>query len=197
MGCDIHVYAEVRRNGVWKYLRTGVRETCFSCEGQGFNPEHEKVCSACNKEVSEHGDNGKCLFDSTVLTDPKHPPCYWCGGTAYRIEPIYHGRNYELFARLSGVRADDNVALWPDRGIPENASPKIMEISDWGKIQKNPGKWVSDWHSHGYASLAELKPVRWGSSLRGFAKSVANLGKIAKRLKAKPDELRLVWWYDN
>lgn len=63
----------------------------------------------------------------------------------------FHGRNYNLFGLLAGVRnRQGDVQLTP-RGIPFDVSPEVQAENE---------RWDADGHSHSYLYLHELKALR-------------------------------------
>ena len=65
------------------------------------------------------------------------------------VEPLYSGRNYELFSVLAGVRDyGNNDRIDDPRGLPEDVSDVTKKESD---------RWGSDGHSHSWLTLRELK----------------------------------------
>jgi hypothetical protein len=110
MGCDIHVFSEVKKtiNGI---------ETWVNCDDWRYNPYY-------NSE------------------DPD-------GESKMEINPIYRGRNYDLFAVLADVRNyGDTKYICQPKGLPEDVSQIIKNESD---------RWSSDGHSHSWFTLKELK----------------------------------------
>ena len=92
------------------------------------------------------------------------------------------GRNYFLFALLSGVRQYGPMALKPpaeDRGWPEDAHEIHTACNE---------QWDSDAHSHGYLDMAELgghihkfelARVLYGHRSRGgFGQAVETLEEV-------------------
>ena len=71
------------------------------------------------------------------------------GEREFQVEPIYHGRNYELFSFLADVRNyGGNESFGFDRGFPEDAHRITRkEYEGWG----------CDAHTPGYCTLKELK----------------------------------------
>lgn len=75
------------------------------------------------------------------------------GETKYKVQPIYHDRDYELFSVLAGVRKynDKNVPISLPRGLPRDASDVVKaESMNWGV----------DGHSHSYLSYAEIEDYK-------------------------------------
>lgn len=106
-------------------------------------------------------------------------------------------RNYDLFAKLAGVRGDGPEP----KGIPDDASElSRMEIDSWG----------SDGHSHSYCTVREFFDLfrecnEWAVTaelLEGSAKvSIPDLMGIsydeAYEGTAVETNYRVVFWFDN
>lgn len=183
MGCDIHMYAEVRKENGWH----PVKGPCDTCEGDGKNPD-EARCDSCGMEWYPGGDDlphtpeGKCLFGPGQLKEVRGP-CYHCNGRKEALADVYEGgRNYELFGILSGVRgrADENFTE-EDRGIPDDASDLVKAEAEG-----------VDWHSHGHYYLDELEKRSWA----GFPAMETLLEKLSN-MADDPANVRIVFWYDN
>lgn len=185
MGCDIHMYMEIRKAGVWEIVK---EFSCFCCKGSGELPKHEddgdhkSTCYFCNgsgtsilhKEFDEEG--------SDVY--------YWSGGHPYS------GRNYTLFQALADVRRYGNEwppCLIPERGIPEDCSLEYKEIAD-----------NVDYHSHSwldYDEVAKMLVVVQHDDHKGYFSDFAkhtvcgHMKSLADRLG--PENVRLVFCFDN
>ena len=95
----------------------------------------------------------------------------WGPGLKIEAGPMYHGRNYRLFAMLADVRNGRGFAgvdtgnrinpIHPPRGLPEDVCPEVKAAS------KNYG---IDGHSHSWATVAELMKYDWTqtATLRGW-----------------------------
>ena len=87
---------------------------------------------------------------------------------------FYKGRNYNLFAILADVRNGRGFAgvktgdgfnpIAEPRGLPDDASPEVREISD---------RWDGDGHSHSYFTLRELLDYDWTqrTALQGWVEA--------------------------
>lgn len=124
-------------------------------------------------------------------------------GAQKSITGSYSGRDYELFSVLSyGVRGEPDFSIGEDRGLPEDVSAEVQTVSnDWG----------SDGHSHGYATLGELKAL-WeesGGKITDHSGREPQLidvsyffeGWIKQHLEPwawdGDDSARIVYWFDN
>lgn len=101
------------------------------------------------------------------------------------IGNIYRGRNYELFGELAGVRSDTTPISWP-KGLPDDVSDQIASCSD---------EWGCDGHSHSYYCLEELLDNK--HRLSGIKKVIKILERMSKIYNLMPDEIRIVFWFDN
>ncbi len=117
MGCDIHVIAEIRQPDG---SWTAVTERIFKndCWEEGMS------------ECSENDETGEEVYYFGPMTSAP-----------------YHGRNYNLFAMLAGVRGGFARQITPVRGVPEDAS------SEWLKDVEQSG---SDYHTHSWVTVREL-----------------------------------------
>lgn len=118
------------------------------------------------------------------------------------VVEVYGGRDYELFARLAGVRKynGDVPTLSEPRGLPKDISPTTKKWSEY---------WGGDGHSHSYAIYRELKDYQYTHACDsiGFKEM---MDAIEKRLKEVfwvrdngniedkyKDNFRIVFWFDN
>ncbi len=113
----------------------------------------------------------------------------------YSNQP-YGGRCYGLFGVLAGVRDTSQDMIVPDRF---NQLPD--DVSDELKIMSN--EYGVDGHSHNFLTLRELMNSKYykmsGEKLNDmgidsyfFKTMVPDLQKFGK-----PDEIRIVFWFDN
>lgn len=71
----------------------------------------------------------------------------------YVTNPIYDGRNYELFAILADVRNRMNIIpICQRRGMPYDASKEVISENE---------HWRGDAHSHSWLTLKELMEYDW------------------------------------
>lgn len=161
MGCDIHIKAEVKKNGVWEIADDPIVD-CRFCNATGINEEADPNTPV---QVSEYGPDPADPDGDEVELSRRHLPpktCYWCKGTKKVSEEVYEGRSYDLFAILANVRngrgfagcktGDGFVPMTDDRGIPE-------DVSDEGR--EYLGRYGGDGHSHTYMTLAEILTYDW------------------------------------
>lgn len=183
MGCDIHFFVEVFKEGTWR-LAEGQVEVCTRCKGSGLDPE-EGHCGNCKGPLREHmPEGGKCLYDTTTLSRIPDRCTEYCAAGKIFQTPYYTGRNYDLFSLLSGVRGPpDPEFTIEDRGIPEDCDPVIAAYMD-----------NDDLHSFGYYTLAELQAFPFKARLfRDFVKTLEKMS----RLTDNPENVRAVFCYDN
>lgn len=153
MGCDIHLYAEIKP-----------RRTIFN-----WSPKWRSI----NVFVKEQEQDKLPDVPSALRT-------------------YTHGRNYNLFCALCGVRKyhfyGDPPSISEPRGIPQDSDKRILALA---------GQWGSDGHSHNYNTLEELKSFNWssyGETCNEFLNEV--LPKLQKYAD-KGHQTRIVYWFDN
>ena len=158
MGCDIHLKAEVKKDGVWQIADDPIVD-CSFCNATGIDEraDPDKPVQISDYGTDEHGEE--------IEISRRHLPpktCYWCRGTKKRSEEFWEGRSYDLFAILANVRngrgfagcktGDGFVPMTDDRGIPEDVSAEGREYLD---------SYGGDGHSHTYMTLAEILSYDW------------------------------------
>lgn len=142
MGCDIHLFVEVRKDGKWeaikdidKYALKQAQEDLdyFRCFGADEMPGYTEM-------------------DFIERVEQESQPKYMF---------LYNGRNYNLFSMLAGVRNGyrsngNTYEITPidyARGVPSDASDAYKQYAD---------EWGVDGHSHSYFTLTELDdPSYW------------------------------------
>lgn len=100
-----------------------------------------------------HTDKDPAISSRWFNLDNYRPNPYkgYEGEKDWSHESIYHGRNYDLFTLLAGVRdysETGNPVIAEPRGIPGDVSPEVKQIVE---------DWDSDGHTHSWYSLFELK----------------------------------------
>jgi hypothetical protein len=117
---------------------------------------------------------------------------------------LHIGRDYQLFARMAGVRNyDDTEPIAAPRGLPDGLSPVVAaSVKLWG----------TDAHSSSWLSATEAKAVQdWYGDLRtglhdplfgyvfgNYIDSHIDDDYCRDRLKEIGcDEARVVFWFDN
>lgn len=175
MGCDIHLYVEVRDRETYKWEPIAVQ-----------NPYQEYV---------------------DLKTGEKHHP---------DIYP-YHGRDYELFGILAGVRCDiyDRMTDF-NRGLPVDASDYVRKEWGHGKDYFHSATWYTlselraygankkNFHSVNYKNLDfadELDEIKKDdkSMRRRFNSFVDEIDNFAELFfPGVPEEnVRAVMWFDS
>jgi len=119
---------------------------------------------------------------------------------ALAIKSPYRDRNYSLFSVLAGVRGE-GPAIIPPRGVPDDMNESIAaEYERWG----------CDAHTAHHYYLSELIENRhqfereedWGDGKKykvggGFLNTLDDLTELAKRYEIDPEDVRIVFWFDN
>ena len=140
MGCDIHMWAEIKKKPNNPEAKPEWRTVAREFKSKYYR-EDETATYITYGEGKEFGS----YEDNEILTD--HP---------------YEGRNYNVFAILANVRngrgfagvdtGDGFVPIAEPRGIPEDAS-------DYYKHQVEA--YGENGHSHSYLTLQELLDYDW------------------------------------
>lgn len=118
MGCDIHSFIEVKKNGKWEH----------------YNWRDEKYL------IGTYDDGS---------------PQYSYDG--YFDDPLYIGRNYDLFAILANVRNGRGFAgIKTSEGFEPMDMPRGLPVDVTAEVAKQSDDWDSDGHSHSWFLLSDL-----------------------------------------
>ena len=94
---------------------------------------------------------------------------------------VYRGRNYELFAALSGIRGHHRQLI-PSRGLPSDVSPIVAACANV----------ESDCVGHSFALLEELRSIEeTDCSDAVFTSVLEEMARIAAK-----GAVRAVYWFD-
>lgn len=134
-------------------------------------------------------------------------------------------RDYDLFAKLAGVRGDGQIV--PTRGLPVDVSLATKWDNELYVSDKSPDsegscsrecaeRWVNngysrwtderkvsvtqpDWHSHSYCSPAELRVVLEADRPRAWSIDACYWATLAmlEEFERRDAQARLVFWFDN
>ena len=80
------------------------------------------------------------------------------------------------------------------RGLPDDCDPRVRACSNY---------WGADGHSHSWLTLSELTAYDWAVLKRpdavGFVDTLSEWDSLMLRLSAMgaPDDVRIVFWFDN
>lgn len=98
-----------------------------------------------------------------------------------RINP---GRNYDLFAKLAGIRNYDEIEpVAKPRGYPKDAAYEAEK-----KYVSNP-----DWHTHSWLTADEFAVAIEGSGEPEYEAILAAM----RSFEAGGAQARIVFWFDN
>jgi hypothetical protein len=177
MGCDIHCWAEVRKNGKWEKV------------GKAFpNPWHDP---------EEHAKDPKDTFYEPLTDQPYEGRSY---NTFAILANVRNGRGF-----AGCDTGDPFVPIAMPKGFPDDASPEVLKEYVYNVLDREPTeeeednedlnlcsrddaqKWVAqgystwvdeaktrvtgpDWHSASWLTLAELEAYDWDQTtkLRGW-----------------------------
>ena len=213
MGCDVHMFVEKYNYNTKSWEKVGKKfpdiyavENIIKFMIHHLGTTREESMEIFSKFLK--GEKPKTKFEHYVLTDflPKEVPTENNGGSWWENEgklpyPFtdtpYQGRNYRLFGVLSGVRdtSMDSIVDW-NRGLPDDISQDICTLTD---------EWGLDAHSHNhiymdeiinskYYKMSEKERDEIGLHSHFFSDSV---NKILDFVEGDPEDIRLVFWFDN
>ena len=187
MGCDIHVWTEVRVGGEWLVLNTKTAKLVEANKGKNTE-ELRKAVEAVDRILDEESDG------------PEDGD--WTGWFAKRDELKFwpDNRDYAMFAVLADVRNDGSIKPIADpRGVPEDAS---------AYYQHQASEWEGDGHSHSWLTARELAAYPWQGAAKAlyegedekhgdrFDYILEAISEIQK-LATDPDDVRIVFFFDN
>lgn len=138
MGCDIHIYTEIKKDNAWQTIKThnGYKDDLRSYLEKAKNNSDEKNVKYYIERLEEEED--------------------------FVYEGIYDGRNYDLFGILADVRNGRGFAgCDTGNGFIPISQPKGLPIDVSEKVQEESDNWDCDGHSHTYFSLQELLDYDW------------------------------------
>lgn len=139
---------------------------------------------------------------------------------------INMGRDYDLFAKMAGVRDYDGKAMFEPRGLPETTSLTVLwdnqlyvaddvegdeyctraQAESW--VSNGCSKWLRDdksavsqpdWHSHSWLTTAEYRTVLEAPRPNGWGIDPAYFAVLAalEELERRNCNARLIFWFDN
>ena len=141
MGCDIHLFVEVRKDGKWEAIKDIDKIALWQAQ--------ENLKDFENFDEGEV--SGYTEMDFIERVEQESQPKYMF---------LYNGRNYNLFSMLADVRNGYKcngklymiTPISEPRGVPADAGTAYKEyVEEWGV----------DGHSHSYFTLAELDTPYW------------------------------------
>ena len=141
MGCDIHLFVEVRKDGKWEAIKDIDKIALWQAQENLKDFEN----------LDEGEVSGYTEMDFIERVEQESQPKYMF---------LYNGRNYNLFSMLADVRNGyisngNTYVITPisePRGVPSDVSDAYKEyVEEWG----------ADGHSHSYFTLAELDTPYW------------------------------------
>lgn len=105
---------------------------------------------------------------------------------------FYTGRNYNLFSALCGVRSDHFYnsprCISEPKGLPVDCSNEVNQVSE---------EWGSDGHSHNYNTLRELLEFDWSDYGQTCDEFINRTIPKLQALSNNPDNVRIVYFFDN
>lgn len=143
MGCDIHMFAEVK-------IKRRDKKQEWMTVGKVFKDEYYK--------------KNQPTYMSTYGDEKSENAYEW--NNKLTMHP-YDARNYDVFAILADVRNGRGFAgsdtgdgfnpIADPKGVPEDASDYYKKVVD---------EWAGDGHSHSYFSMEELDAYDWNQTTK-------------------------------
>jgi len=182
MGCDIHIYPEVRKEGKWQPAVPIIPhpnhwyDLIIDAESDKLdidwnNPEYKKL----------EAEYKKIPINEILDKFPHDEICWHCG-----FDDEFDNRNYAWFAVLCGVRGDYDQDFGEAKGLPNNVSSEVKVVSDRDGV---------DAHSHHWITLRDLLDFEWNATIRrvGYFDSVTFRYQLREILSNKisyfPDQM--------
>lgn len=180
MGCDIHPYVEVRRNGVWE--RSGVKvpnDRDYFAFGKLANVRNGTGFAGCDMgdPVRPIAEPRGLPTDTTIKDNSDvgfEDPAY-----------VWLGDHSHSWVTLEELLAIDYDALVTQRG---KVSPK--EYAEMQKWKRPPREWCGDTNQADYVKVEWKQPLsQVASLLPKIIVAICHLGK--------PEDVRLVFGFDS
>lgn len=186
MGTDIHLRVEYRVPGETVALVNG-EITVVPAEGLEGAPRWAPAEKLTPKEQVESNKYYLArLNDPDVKAEWDEKPSMELAYT----DRFYHGRHYDLFRSLAGVRGHGVPGVWEDRGFPTDASDEVREdYQSWG----------FDGHTPSWQTLAELLAYDWDElGNDNWLTCLERMKNVADTLcDGDQTAVRIVYWFDN
>ncbi len=121
MGCDIHFFAEHRKdkNSLWEFL---------PAPNTGYSWEEKKRCEEAGEEYIS-GPSYRHIHDVSENCPAGFTDRY--SDTNFSMRSWFDSRNYYLFSVLAGVRGNQTPILKTNRGWPEDCCEELFEEEDY------------------------------------------------------------------
>ena len=212
MGCDIHMWVEKKNPVTKKWDKMG--KVFFESYGASLIVKHLVVNMGITEDEGwailqkwRDGEEPSNKLEQFIIGKyiPKNMAdehLHWYEASEKGLLPYpysdqpYGGRCYRLFGALAGVRDTSVDMIVPGRWdkLPDDVSVELESMSD---------DFGMDAHSHSYLTLRELMDSKYykmsvlalqsiGIDPYFFKTMVPDLQKFGD-----PDDIRIVFWFDN
>ena len=212
MGCDIHMYVEKKNPVTHNWDKMG--KVFFDSYGASLivrklvdvigltEDEGWSILQKWRDGEEPSNKTEEYIIGKYIPQNMADDHLHWYDADEKGLFPYpysdqpYGGRCYRLFGLLAGVRDTSMEMVVPDRydQLPDDVSDELQNISD---------DWGMDGHSHNYLTLKELMDSKYNKM------TTEELGEIGvdpyffktllPDLKkfGNPDDIRIVFWFDN
>lgn len=120
-------------------------------------------------------------------------------------------RNYELFAKLAGVRIVKGIEpISLPKGLPEDLSAITKMHADWQSEFQHSHSWLDvneireveewwkkyylkHWHTHSTEGVSYIES-QWGYL---FGDAISGFGAFPESYPAEIEDVRMVFWFDS
>jgi hypothetical protein len=154
MGCDIHDFVEVRKNGKWEkvgpifpyaYNDPKIPSNVLQC----YVPERKELGEEAFQD-NYHPSHGQPCNEDCYVHNKSH------------TDNPYDERNYDLFAMLADVRNGHGFAgLDTGNRLNPISEPRGLPLDVTEGVKQNSDRWGCDGHSHSWLLLSELEAYNW------------------------------------
>jgi hypothetical protein len=158
MGCDIHIIAEVKEDGLWKQNTDEVFPNPY------YRPTWREDDIQRFKERYQRGDITKEQLDECIEHTLNDKDNYLESDKEFKKIPD-DNRNYDWFAVLADVRNGRGFAgMMTGRGFAVIAEPKGVPYDACPEWIENVKEWGVDMHSHSWLTLEDFDGFDWNQS---------------------------------
>jgi hypothetical protein len=212
MGCDIHIWAEKKNPVTHNWDKMG--KVFFESYGASLIVKHLVNNMGITEDEGwiilkkwRDGEEPSNKLEEYIIGNyiPKNMSdehLHWYEANEKGLLPYpysdqpYGGRCYRLFGALAGVRDTSIDMIVPGRygQLPDDVSVELEDMSDDFGV---------DAHSHSYLTLRELIDSKY---YKMSAEELYDMGIDAYFFKTmvpdlqnfgNPDDIRIVYWFDN
>jgi len=198
MGCDIHMYCEIKKDNIWTFSGPMFKD-------KYYNSEQET--STWNQPFTIHPYFGRNYRLFSVLADVRNGYGFAGIDTGDRIEPICLPKDLppdmseEVKKEWEGWESDGHSCsyLTVKELLDYNWNQTIVirgmvtkeTAEEYRKTGKTPDVWCGSTNQNGFENL------EWKENLMEFTKGFVNETIPLLQTLGNPEDVRIVFWFDN